>query len=493
MCVKIESVEMPPKWTTLVYLICAIMINVHIYQICEEYLRYEITTNVLLASPEKIEFPSMTLCVNIPEALKWEEMSPELLKQLFIRGNRSRREYEFNVSKAQDMVNNSSLIPSALQNLSHLDYLFTMTYLYDDLTKEMTIPELLNMTHPFEKLFHTFALNGLFVNPNGSIRFYDMFMSNMSNFEFSIDKIYLHEGLKCFSLSLLTGRNNIVDFIDIQYLKPEDRHIVYWQTKSKQLTRFFLHKKGYLVSLKDRYRILRHDNVSTISYKVYESIRLEYPYKSNCRDYTKMGLLSRKECLEKCFKNKTVKRFGYVFFESHAFPADDLHLGIKGDTNFTHDIFHECKLDCKQIECYSLKHSIEDLKFKTEKLLHVEVVQKEETCLFLDVSKIPFTGTESQAAIPLITFVTGVLSTFGFWLGLSVSDSLHVFKKIWKKAQIERDRTPLRRRLTQQLTVNQRRLSLLRQLNVQRQVYFNLRRRYNTDQQIFRRTQGCSA
>ena len=454
---------------------CAIFITVHIYQICEEYLRYETTTNVLLGSPEEIEFPSMTLCVDILATLKWEEVSPELLKRLFIRGDRPRRELQFNVSTAQDMVNNSSLIQSALQNLSDVDYLYTITYLYDELAKEITIPELLNMTHPFEKLFHTFALNGLFVNPNGSIRFYDMFMSNMSNFQFSIDKTFLHEGLKCFSLSLRSERNNLIDFIDIQSLNPEDRHILFWQTQSEQLTRLFLHKKGYLVSLKDRYQILRRGNVSAISYKVHESIQLEYPYKSNCRDYTKVGLSSRKECIEKCFKNKTVKRFGYVFFQSHAFHFDDLHLGIQGDTNYTHDIFQECKLHCKQIECYSLKHSIEDLKFKTEKLLRVEVVQKEGSCLFLDVSKIPFTGTESQAAIPLITFLTAVFSTFGFWLGLSVSDSLHVFKKIWKKVQIARDKT-------QELTVNRRRLKLLRQLNVQRQVYFNLRRRFNTDQ-----------
>ena len=355
---------MPPTWTTLTYLICAIMINVHIYQICEEYLRYEITTNVRIGSPEKIEFPSMTLCVNIPAILKWDKMSPELLNRLFIQGNRPRRvfEHKFNVSNAQDIVNNGSLISSAFQDLSSADYLYAMGYLYDDLTKEMTIPELLNMTHPFEKLFHTFALNGLFVNSNGSIRFHNMFMSNMSNFRFSIDKIYLHEGLKCFSLSLLKGRKNIVDFIDIQYLKPEDRHILYWQTKSKQRTEFVLHNKGYLCNFENIPSIVLYSRSKrAISYKVYESFRLEYPYKNNCRDYTKVGLSSRKECVESCFKNRTVIKFGYVFFQSHAFYADHLHLGIDGDTNDTNDIFKECKMDCKQIECHSITYDYQFL------------------------------------------------------------------------------------------------------------------------------------
>ena len=446
------------------------MNNVHIYQISEGYFRYETTTNVLLASPEKIEFPSTTLCVELPATLKWNQMSPELLKRLLIRD-------DSNTSEAQDMVNNSSLIPSALHNLTNEGYRNVMHYLYNSLANEVTIPELLNMTHPFEKIFYAFSLNGLFVNPNGSIKSYDMFMSDMSNFQFSIDKIFLHEGHKCFSLSLLTDQNSIINFNDIQYLKPEDSHILFWQSQFEQRTRFFLHKKGYLVSLKDTHEIVDRGERGALSYQAYESIRLEYPYKTNCRDYIKVGLSSQKECIEKCFKMKSVPKFGRVWSESHAFSADNLQVGTLGYSDEYYDIYQECKLDCKEIECHSLKHSTQVITVRrAEKLLRRncsksavstcegEVDYEKQSSVFIHISTLPFTRTKSQPAIPLVPFLTGVFSTFGFWLGLSVFDSLNMAKKIWQKVEIARDKIRPRIRLVQGPAVYRRKLNFVRYL-----------------------------
>ena len=76
----------------------------------------------------------------------------------------------------------------------------------------------------------------------------------------------------------------------------------------------------------------------------------------------------------------------------------------------------------------------------------------------------PFTRTESQPVIPLITFVTEVYSTFGFWLGFSVSDFFHLAKKIWQKVKIARDKLRSRERLVQRPFVNRRILNTVTRL-----------------------------
>ena len=111
---------------------------------------------------------------------------------------------------------------------------------------------------------------------------------------------------------------------------------------------------------------------------------------------------------------------------------------------------------------------------KRPRCIDGEVDYQQRSSLNILVSTLPFTRTESQPAIPLITFVTGVLSTFGFWLGLSVSDFFHFAKNIWHKVQVAKDELHSRRRLDQGLVVNQRIVNTLRRLQ---QVCFRLRRR----------------
>ena len=111
---------------------------------------------------------------------------------------------------------------------------------------------------------------------------------------------------------------------------------------------------------------------------------------------------------------------------------------------------------------------------KGPKCIDGEVDYQQQSSLNIFVSTLPFTQTESRPAIPLITFVTGLLSTFGFWLGFSVSDFFHFAKNIWHQVQVGKDKLHSRGRLDQGLVVNQRILNALTRLQ---QVCFLLRRR----------------
>ena len=448
---------MPPKYMMLIYLICIIMNNVHIYQICDEYFRYDVTSNVRIDIPEQFEFPSMTLCVYIVQALEWKEMSHEFRRYLLTQP-------VFSETVIETMVNNVSFVEEAFLKLSVSDNYVTSQNVYTNLTRMKTIPEILNLTKPIEKLYNYFEINGLFKEPNGSIKSYKLLTTDMSDFQFSIDKTFLHSGLKCFTLSLRPDLHSTINL----NMGTGSTRLLYWQSVSGLRTRVIFQRKGYLVSSNDPYVLVEKGYLLVLTFEVLESIRLKYPYKTNCRDYSVVGLSSLKECREECFKSKIVARFGYIFPNSHAFASDNLR--IRYFTNSTADITRECNLDCWQKECHSFTYIYE--KIKEENLVNYagrnclksngsacpegDIDLRKESKLIVSTPHRPFFTTEIQPAIPLVSFVTAVLSTFGFWIGLSVSGTALFLKQAWTQAMNFRNKIKSRQRLGIKRPVNQR-------------------------------------
>ena len=56
----LTAVKIRVKVTTLFCLICSLGNILHVYQIYDEYLRYDVTTNVQVIVPDEIPFPSIT-------------------------------------------------------------------------------------------------------------------------------------------------------------------------------------------------------------------------------------------------------------------------------------------------------------------------------------------------------------------------------------------------------------------------------------------------
>ena len=459
---------MSPTWITLIYLICAIMNILQIHEISKQYFQYETTSNVEIEIQQVIDFPSFTLCVDIPATLKWNKVSPGRLNlaELFLRGR-----------------------PSSIQSMPTRPDFYDdlMSILYDEIAEKMTIPEILNMTYGIENIFYLLTPSGVFLNSNRSTNF-DRLMSNLSNFQFSIDKTFLHAGLKCFTLSLRSGLYNKIDLNDLVESTEGGDHLLFWEVNFLIHVRFFLHKKNYLISQMDDYYESDFGYITFVQFETFESIRLGYPYQTNCRDYTKVGLSSRKECIEGCFKNKTVTKFGHVFFRSHAFYFDNFFLGVKEDPGDTQHIIQECKLQCKEIECHSTTYNYYETISKklTDFLGQTCSISAGATCsknqwdfektsaVIINPPILPISRTESQSALPLVTFLTTVFSTFGFWLGLSVSDFFHVAPKIWQKVEIARDKIRSRVRLAQRSAFHRRILNTFIRLQ---QVHFLSRRR----------------
>ena len=450
---------MRPRYIILIYLVCSILNNLHIYQICDEYFRYDVTSNVRIAVPQELQFPSMTICVDIVNALEWTQMTPELRRYLLTQ-------YIFSDPTIETMVSNASFVEESLSKLSVSDNHIISQLVYSNLATRKMIPEILNLTKPIEQLYYGFEINGLFKEPNGSIESYEMLTTNMTDFQFSIDNTFIHSGLKCFTLSLRPDLHSIINLNDVWNIGTGSSRLLLWRSNSGLRTRVFFHRKSYLVSLKDPYVFVEEGNVLVLTFEVLESILLKYPYNTNCRDYySTMKLSSQKECMEKCFKSKTIARFGFVFPKSHAFASDDLYTRL--DTQDTADITRECKLNCCQKECHSFTYIFETLKeANLVQLIGRNCVNsngstcpegdndlRKESDLIVKSPQKPFTRTEIQPAISLISFVTAVLSTFGFWMGLSVSRIAEFVAKTWTKAWNYRDKIRSRQGIATQRLV----------------------------------------
>ena len=472
---------MPPKNMIFIYLICSIMNNVHIYQICDEYFRYDVTANVRIAIPEELEFPSVTLCTDIMQALKWTQMSRELRRYLL-------SQLVLPEPIIETMVNDGSSVEETVLKLSVADYHVTSQHIYSNLLRRKTIPEILNLTKQIEHLYKFFGINGLFKEPNGSVQLYSVLTTNMSDFQFSIDKTFLHSGLKCFTLSLRPDLHSIINLNDVWNMGIIFSHLLIWQSLSGLRTRVFFHRKGYLISSKDSTVTVERGHILKLTFEVLESILLKHPYNTNCRDYSStIGLSSRKECREKCIKSKTA-HFGFVFYESHAFASDDLY--IRGNINGG-VITRECTRDCWQKECYSITYTSE--KMKEQNLVKSrgrnctksvgsscpkgEYDLGKESDLIVSIPQKPFTRTELQPAISLVSFVTAVLSTFGFWMGLSVSGAALLVRQTWIEALNLVGKIRAKQRLAIRRFINQRVSNSLRQLIPQ--IVVNLQKHFN--------------
>ena len=166
-----------------------------------------------------------------------------------------------------------------------------------------------------------------------------------------------------------------------------------------------------------------------ITYRSYVSQLMEPPYKTTCREYALNQ--SRDECFASCVRETTIQRYKRI-------PAScNVFMGNQNLTIFDERVFEEEKKTeefpggytsirqsieanfynlCRRIECKSVVHipSSSDTLFQKKSVWN------------LIFSKNPVITTSTQATTSLTTFLTNVFSTFGFWLGLSISDSIPI-------------------------------------------------------------------
>jgi hypothetical protein len=187
------------------------------------------------------------------------------------------------------------------------------------------------------------------------------------------------------------------------------------------------------------------------SYDRYVSKFLPAPYATDCRDYSAESngkILNRLAMYESCFNEACFRRFGAVPLGNFLSKKDSI---VKQMTLEFYRI-HKQVIDELQSECerLSLKQDcIQNINVPRLKSSTANRSRSSVTHIFY-LPSTPTAHSESMARISIENFITDVLSTIGFWLGMSALD---VLKWVLKSAgTFFRKRGSERRQIQRMLT-----------------------------------------
>ena len=454
---------MKVKVTTLYCVICSLANILHVYQICDEYLRYDVTTNVQVSVPDEIPFPSITLCVDLIDSLNWSALSNETIRNLFDSAS------EKSISQ---LVKDRNFILKLLQSFTRERHDLVTSELYDNLILELSVSEIINISAFLSDIIDEIMVTKFLYNVSQLMTFrkeervseglvyFDI--NELHRAQFTIDMTYIHLRQKCIVMRPKPELQNIN--YDDQFSKSGTRFIILSGQYNRPICIYVL-SHGYLITPTDTFVNVKSNRKLISSFVTHSSTLLEYPYKTNCRDYSKTGIMSRSLCRQQCFKTLSMKQFKDIPEESYAFQSDIAYFQSAPNENESlvqeineslfENILEQCKETCLEVECQSLVYIQSDLRqslmtspiadtcslksvkrSQTEQSVCKKQKQLEKSYLFLLVAEgKPGTRTETQPAIPLVSFLTGLFSTFGFWLGLSVFGSANFFQILWSKAR----------------------------------------------------------
>lgn len=149
-----------------------------------------------------------------------------------------------------------------------------------------------------------------------------------------------------------------------------------------------------------------------ITYQEIEQLLLPSPYETDCIDYTKLGLVSKEYCYEKCHLETWFLNFKSVHPLS-LIPAgsylEKVRFASKNETDrLEKSIAFYCQERCKKPACFINV-------FNPIKL--GQIVTQRNDKVNLKVSGIPKLRTVYKAQISLIDFITQAFSCISFWFG----------------------------------------------------------------------------
>ena len=435
----------------------------HIYNLIYEYSKYEVSTDVQYIYPDVFQVPMTVYCFLVWKTIRFLEISKDEQLQLLRR-------------EPDEYSNETSWIPHDFDNQT----LEGRKELYDKTTRttlgDKTLGIMANLRnnsiddqfgltadvkHIFE-YFEVFVNN--FTNRDVALvkeRYFVQSMWSLQPFEELFDiKHFMRDDTKCFSVQLKEELREL-KYKDV--LKQSSTPRLIFQLGINETFGYYADvlqlgvtgndpSTAYMYSL----QLHAYHTGITFTYDAYESKLLEYPYQTDCRNYSKDNFISQGDCHEKCVK--------HVAFES----PDSLNMmpvfvsiqrnetnpsgepvtlapvstfAIEVTDNYTaliktkiQDVTSFCDKKCSQRECESKKYIPRLLSLQTDKII---------TYLMFHVPSNPYIVVVCQPKYSFIEFITGLFSTLGFWLGVSVFGSVFDVKTaekvlVEKKAEIKR-------------------------------------------------------
>lgn len=389
---------------------------VHVYQLCSEYFKYDVTTNVQLFFPDQIEIPAVTMCFSIVETINWEKTSKEQRRKILMKDNKMLIKYNFDKETTSGIQQIKQLLTNSNNEVD----------VSENARKCLTTSELFNVTSDAKEMLNTFILNGLVVKNNVDNQPLLKSSQQYLNQWFHIQEFLLMSN-KCFKLELRNNDDRSRVISQDKQVYGYQRHLIAWITKGISII-YYISPNDDTAMISDPAIVVHPSREVDMTFEIYESKLQQHPHASNCRDYSLSGFKSRKECKHQCLKLFYISKRNISHMDSNVYSGDP----EKTETTYNLTEFSSardaCNAQCSQKDCFRIIYSPRIVTDWARK------VRDNNSYIETQLSTNPVTRTEEQPAIPLSTFLTNVFSTFGFWLGMSVIGSISVVMKVVNNA-----------------------------------------------------------
>ena len=408
---------------------CLFFNVLQIWYLCDEYFRFEVTTSVRISIPDDIEFPSFTLCLNKVDTINWKKISVNLKKTLLkYKGDESyvKSDFDFDdvnvhIHITEEIIASGKdpfqILFNMVHNLKGPKELFNITFDFTELMKHGygRIEDVnINLDHKLERMQDEVVIKDTFML--NKYKCYSVHLPKVNRISF--DK------LRASALSEM-GVIKITQWIIYSILLPLCCDGL-----------FYISSRDHFVTPVDTRLLWKVGKQTSAEYQTYEETLMPPPYRTNCRNYKEPGFSSRDHCRHQCLRSELTKRFSRLTKNVKLYENDNTSLLLTGSMwkfirshgfDFLNEEFVEatfqdlCAKQCIQPDCQSILHIFNSIVYNNNYANKSEILVSHSTN--------PVTVTLTQAAVPLISFLTNVFSTFGFWLGLSVMGSLSYVKR----------------------------------------------------------------
>ena len=438
-----------PHVTRLWLLLCLVLNFVHIYNIGQEYFLYKVTTYTHLSVPQIIEVPMMTICFRLPPSIKWYDLNISTVKKILSN--------EFDVDELyslkdtpESMVREMIFHPDTFHNLRSgkfsIQDIFNLTLDIDQIILDVDV---LDINQLVEDGFQ-FVSSKASKNPNTLYRV----DSTINNFR------------KCYSINITLKNFHHYDYDKV--LSTDEVGVISYLNFKNTTAQYMLDDVDIYYNQYGSSFSTRQDSVNLpikkahfhrVTYDTVETILLEFPYQTNCRYY--VGRMTRGACNDDCVRKRSIELTNKIPYIS---PFYDYDVGeILSATKISkmllifNSIRQNCSKYCSKSSCettayYSRHHSSSPKSISNYSVIGLTMPKR-------------FTiRTVAEPATPLVTMVTNMFSTFGFWLGYSVYSSapklLHFGIFIWTwfisklNLNVRRNNRSRRNRLTRHYIQN---------------------------------------
>lgn len=291
----------------------------HVYHLCAEYLKYDVTTDVQLIIPDVIEVPKMTLCYDKQRLVRWNKLNPYEVQHLFNGTEVNQSASFFNDNLFHDLLHDNEKLEILRQNME---------------SGEIGFPRLFDITMPVEEILSTLHLTVVDSRSPSGFRYYKEIDFNIASHEYKshieIDTIWIDD--PCFSVSL-QKQHRFLNYREL--LRESDGYIavIFIPVNLTNLvtTYLILTPNNHDIPLGSySYRLLpmsqsrNQSNEYYTSITTYESFLLEPPYKTECYKYP--GEMTRIECHHSCVKKESHSRVKRIPHLSTVYISEEYNL-----------------------------------------------------------------------------------------------------------------------------------------------------------------------